>query len=1286
MRVDRLVRPSLPVLLFLAAAASLSAAPPPQTPQPIAGKITALIPTGSVLREKKSLEAKTDMPVLWQDTVKTERGGRARLRLEDGSILNVGSQASLVVTKHDPGKQQTDLELIYGKVRADVTKIATPDGHFEIRTKVAVCGVVGTEEFLEATEFATTVIALGGGQVRVTSADPRLTGATLLNPGEAVSVIAGRAPGPKRLATSEELSRAVQDTEGETGATIDPGASVAGRTFDAVITGKDLAGTQSISSTQAGITVKTRGETTATQIPVTITIAPSVPVGAYPLTINRPQGPAVAGFAVASQTAIQMSQNPTASLIQPPASQDFTVTQGAKIPLDASTAHTPPGSQIVSYQWTIPNTPVTGSGPQFLVNTSALAPGTYSVHLTVVNDSGQVATQQYPLVIEAGTQPVEIVRDLASSYESLQPSAFLKNFDEERFRNYAGFAAAIEDSFQSKLETMRVFQRPVNCAVVQLQDDGVCQVEFRLQFTLKNQPLEVLDAQGNPIPPGTLPPPNARTGKRVLTGSESATIRFHRVDAGWKIVDYGAIVNCPNGSGTGVNVGSCLLAIGTSAAPSFQLVNVQLFGTDLPLGGSLNGSFTVSPLGGFNSSINFTGSGQVGNQPVTVQFSPNPSGPTATVNFTVFAPTTPPAGSNGPTPFTLVLTGRDTSGAISASVNVTLNLQPDFNLVVTPATTSSSPAAVTQNSTLPVTVQVAAGTGFTGTVFIDFPNLPTGFTATPGNVAAGAQGSFPITISAAASPGPALITVRGTLSSGAIKTTTLFLNVISDFTLSVTPASSQANPAIIVAGGTQQVGVQVVPLSGFAGTVAIDFPNLPAGFTATGGNVAAGTTVNFALQNTVAASNTVFQITVRGRFGTDVQSILLFVEPLLIPSQPPPHLKASVFSVQPGQLKPGDVVEGKLIGTNLGGVTAVQASGSGIKVEVLESLPTELHVRFTVDANLAAGSRLLTLQAAGNKAGTTAIDVGSGTGAKTSRSPQTPNPEPGVRPDPGRPAATDGSLDSPKAPDLLVGAQDFTMTPVHPQAGETVLFHLVVRNAGTAAVEDASVEFAIGGTTVRQREKVSIAPGAAESFDFEWKAAGAGRLEPRVVIDPEGKLQQMSNSGKAAALQSFELAGQQGPRNDGVTTKSGDHGGMRQRGDLRLPVGGCSGFRLTSGSEQSCGGSADMEVTSQGATVMIAAEGVRSLGAVPLDQADGTASDGLSSSASLVAGSTYLVRTRHGMAVVRVMQIRGIESVRNAPPAALRNPHMGGSDRTAVQGNNGPADLTLVLEWKILQQ
>lgn len=1287
MNLGPLVRFAARMLLLALAVSPLYASPAPQTAQPAAGKITALIPTGSVLHERKTLEAKKEMEVFWLDTVKTERGGRARVRLEDGSILNVGSQASLVVTKHDPGKQQTELDLAYGKVRADVTKISSPDGKFEIRTKVAVCGVVGTEEYLDATDLATTVIALGGGQVSVSASDPRFPGTTVLNPGEAISLIAGRPPGPKRLASSEELIKAVGDTGADPTATMDPGASVAGRSFDAVITGKGLNSTRGISFSQSGLTVKTRGEATSTQIPVTITVAPDVPVGAYQLTVDRPEGPAIVGFAVASQPAIQMAQASGGGMIQMPPSQNLSVTRGAKIPLDASNTRAPTGTQIVAYQWSVQNTPLAASGSTFTVNTSSLAPGNYTVQLTVVNDKGQVATQQYPLSVDAGLQPAEIVRDLASAYESLQPSAFLKNFDSERFHNYAGFAAAIEDSFRTKLESMRVFQRPVNCAVIEQQDQAICQAEFQLQFTEKNQPQELLDAQGNPIPPGTTPPPNATLGKRILTGSEQDTIRFERADAGWKIVDYAAVVSCPSGgSTTGINVGSCVLAIGSSITPSFQITNLQLFSTDLPLSGSVSGSFTVAPIGGFTGSISFTGQGQISNQSVSVQFTPNPANPGSVTDFTVNAPTTAPTGFNGPTPFTLVVTGRDATGAITATANATLVLQPDFSLNVQPVTSASAPAAVSQNSTLPLTVQIVSGTGFSGTVFIDFPNLPAGFSATAGNLTAGTQGSFPLTISAAASPGPALITVRGTLSSGVVKTSPFFVNVISDFTLSVTPATSQTNPAVSKAGGSVQASVQVVPISGFASTVAIDFPNLPSGFTATGGNVAAGATGQFTISNTVPLGLTVYQITIRGRFGTDVQTALFFVQASL----PGPVAARgavtpiTVYAAEPAKLNPGDVVEGKLYGTNMNGVTAIQVSGSGIKAELLGSSPSMLSVRFTVDPAAEPGSRLISVIAGGSKA-TTAIDV---TAANRPLSKPIPQVVAGAAENANavQPSATaTASNGSPAMPDLVVSPEDFTMTPLHPKPGDTVVFHLRVRNAGTARIEDAVIEFSIAGAKVRQREQVTLEPGVSESLDFEWKATGTGRVEPRVVIDPENRIRQLTRSGKTASLQSFELEEQRGIRSSGGASDSAARGAARQHGDLPLVVGGCAGFRLAAGAEVSCGGSADFEVHSRGdgTVLVIEAEGVRNMGAVPLDQAKTESSDALGTSESLVAGSTYLVQSRHTMAIVRVVQIRGIESVRNAPPAALRTPRISGSER-AGPGGSEQSNLTLVLEWKVL--
>src|SRR5260370_7474235 len=135
MKLDWLVRRSVRAMILVAGIAPFLPCALPQTPQqPAAGKITALIPIGSVGREKKTYEAKKDMELFWQDLVKTERGGRARLRLEDGSILNLGSQASLMVTKNDPGKQQTALELNYGTVPPPPTQITPPALHFEIQT------------------------------------------------------------------------------------------------------------------------------------------------------------------------------------------------------------------------------------------------------------------------------------------------------------------------------------------------------------------------------------------------------------------------------------------------------------------------------------------------------------------------------------------------------------------------------------------------------------------------------------------------------------------------------------------------------------------------------------------------------------------------------------------------------------------------------------------------------------------------------------------------------------------------------------------------------------------------------------------------------------------------------------------------------------------------------------------------------------------------------------------------------------------------------------------------
>ncbi len=166
------MRTKSPSALALAFLLSLSIALPadlsaePQGSGQKAGEIARLIPAVSIARGSKTLNASMKTAVDWLDVVNTKTDGRARIALDDGSVLNVGSDSSLKVVKHDAGAQQTDLELAYGKLRSQAQKISKPDGKFEVHTAAGVAGVVGTDFYVGFDNNVMNVIAYEGS-VRV---------------------------------------------------------------------------------------------------------------------------------------------------------------------------------------------------------------------------------------------------------------------------------------------------------------------------------------------------------------------------------------------------------------------------------------------------------------------------------------------------------------------------------------------------------------------------------------------------------------------------------------------------------------------------------------------------------------------------------------------------------------------------------------------------------------------------------------------------------------------------------------------------------------------------------------------------------------------------------------------------------------------------------------------------------------------------------------------------------------------------------------------------------------
>jgi hypothetical protein len=184
-----------------------------QAPQARAGEVRALVPSASIERAgAASREAQRYDAVYWQDLLRTDRGGRIRVGLLDGSILNVGSASRLKVLEHDAKAQRTQLQLVYGRMRASVVRLSQPGASFQVRSPVAVAGVVGTRFSMRSLPDFDEVLSLDG-VVRVNNADPAVVGEVLLRAGEFTRVVRGMAPTPPAPATPEQKKEAEEETD-----------------------------------------------------------------------------------------------------------------------------------------------------------------------------------------------------------------------------------------------------------------------------------------------------------------------------------------------------------------------------------------------------------------------------------------------------------------------------------------------------------------------------------------------------------------------------------------------------------------------------------------------------------------------------------------------------------------------------------------------------------------------------------------------------------------------------------------------------------------------------------------------------------------------------------------------------------------------------------------------------------------------------------------------------------------------------------------------------------------
>lgn len=165
---------------------------------------------------KKGYQAKKDLPLFKGDTIVTQRRGRIRFRLTDGSILTMGSRTKMVLNRsvYDEKKKSRSsfLSMAIGKARFQVKKLfGFRRSLFRVKTPTTVAGVRGSDWIMRTTPKLTEVIALEDTKLEVMSVDFPDAKPTLLSDLERTIVEAGALPTEVERVEPETIEQIMKD-------------------------------------------------------------------------------------------------------------------------------------------------------------------------------------------------------------------------------------------------------------------------------------------------------------------------------------------------------------------------------------------------------------------------------------------------------------------------------------------------------------------------------------------------------------------------------------------------------------------------------------------------------------------------------------------------------------------------------------------------------------------------------------------------------------------------------------------------------------------------------------------------------------------------------------------------------------------------------------------------------------------------------------------------------------------------------------------------------------------
>ncbi len=138
-----------------------------------------------IMRDHNSLQPGIGTEVFGKDTVITGHDGKVRILFIDNSMVNIGPDSDIDLSKYilTPSERDVLLSMVRGKIRFLVSNLSTVVNTYTITTTTAIIGVRGTDFVVDASQKDTTEVYLMKGKVALSN--------VLQKPAQAVQLMKG---------------------------------------------------------------------------------------------------------------------------------------------------------------------------------------------------------------------------------------------------------------------------------------------------------------------------------------------------------------------------------------------------------------------------------------------------------------------------------------------------------------------------------------------------------------------------------------------------------------------------------------------------------------------------------------------------------------------------------------------------------------------------------------------------------------------------------------------------------------------------------------------------------------------------------------------------------------------------------------------------------------------------------------------------------------------------------------------------------------------------------------